>query len=150
MVNEHIARYEQQQGDYDSKQTCQQTNDECLRIEYLRNIFLGGTDCTQNTDFLLSFQYTDIGDNTNHDGRYHKWDGDKGDQYIADNIDNIRHRGHQCTHIIGIGNHLVLIHLLHICIIAIQYIDHLLLAFKILRIDADAARLIQIGISQIF
>lgn len=77
---------EQQQGDYDSKQTCQQTTMNVSALNTQGEIFFWSKliEYTQEYRFPSFFvQYTDIGDNTNHDGRYHKWDGDKGDQYIA-------------------------------------------------------------------
>ncbi len=65
-MNDHIAREQKQQRQSDSDQSRTQSNDNGFCIKYLRYISLRCPDRAQDSNLLLPFQYTDVGDNPDH------------------------------------------------------------------------------------
>ena len=119
MVDQGVARNQNQQRQADADEASRQADDKGLGVEYLGNISFGRANGPENSDLLLPLQHADIGDNADHDGGYHQRDRHKGDQHIADDVDDIRHRGHQGAYHIGVGNDLILLPLrLHAAVVA--------------------------------
>ena len=138
MMNQHVSGNQNQQRQPDADKAGGQSDDEGLGIEYLRNVSFGGTHCAEDADFLLPLQNTDIGDYTDHNGGNDEGNGDEGNQHIADDIDDIRYRGHERADGIGIGDGLVVLAFgFHAVIVGLQDLRHVFFALEIPGIDAD-------------
>ena len=148
-MDDLISRDQKEQGDSDSHRSGAETDDKGLCVEYLRYIPLGSSDGTEDSDLLLPFQDAYVGDDSDHDGRNHQRNRHKGYQDITDHIDNVRHRRHQSSHHIGVGDRLLLLPFcLHPGIVIVQNRKDLFLTLKISRIDGDSAGAVQVCIAQ--
>ena len=92
-MNQGVTRNQKKKGNTNSKKSCAKPDNKGLRIKYLRNISLGGSDGPKNSDLFLSLKNADIRDNSIIIEKPQR-NCHKGDQNIADDIDNIRHRRH--------------------------------------------------------
>ena len=69
MVDDLVAGDQEDECGEDADDACQGTGNECLGIEDFGDVVLAGTECSENTYFFSSFQYRDVGDDADHDGR---------------------------------------------------------------------------------
>ena len=136
MVNDHIAGNQNQQCNTNADQTGAKADNKCLRIEHLCDIVLGRTDGTQHTDLLGALHDGNIGDNADHNRRNHQRYRHKGDQRIADTVDDRADRGHHDTCHVGVTDHLIFLLLFfHQIIVSVQKIDKFFLRRKIQQVD---------------
>jgi len=149
-VDEHITGDEQQQAEHYAHHAGAQADDKGLGIEHLRDVVLGSTDGTQDSNLLAALQHADIGDDADHDGGHHQRDGHKSHQHIADHAHDLGDRVHQGTHHVGIVDHLVLLALLpHGSVVGVQLAYHLRLGVKAVGVDIDAIGLCVVHITDV-
>src|SRR5699024_1455635 len=149
VVDQGVAGDQDQKGCPDADQSGAQADDEGLRVEHLGDVLLGGSNGPQDADLFLAFQNADVGDDADHDGGYDQGNGHKGDQHIADDVDDVCDRGHHGAHQIGIGDHLLVFSFFfHPAVIVIQDGYHLFLALEIQRIDVNGRWLGKIHIAK--
>ena len=111
----------------------------------MRDVLLAGADGAQDADLLGALQHRDISDDPDHDAGDDQRYADKGHQYIADHVDDGRHRFHHRAHHIIVGDHIGFIaRILLGFIVIIDQRGNGFLVFKAVRIDADGAGPFQI------
>ena len=136
-----------QDGDGDTDQPGAKTDDHGFRIEHAGNVPFGSADGAKNADFFGAFQNGDIGDNADHDGGNHKRNGNKGNQYIGDDVDDGCDRGHDKRNVIGIAN---LVFLVFGFVVVFDDIRDCILVLKCGGINGDAGRFIRIDNTEQF
>ena len=141
-MHQEIGGDQQQFGDQNAHQTGSQTHNEGLCIEHTADIPLGCTHGTENTDLLGSLQNGNVGDDADHNGGNHQRNAHKGNEDIADGIDDGGNRGHHQAYHIGVNDLIVFVLAL---VVIVDDLRNGILCLKILGVDVDGAGLLQIG-----
>ena len=133
----------------DGKNASDKALDKGLGVKYVGHVALRRANRAQDANFLFTLEHADIRDDADHDGTHHQANAHKSDKHQADGVHDVGHRAHDDAHVVGVGNHPVLVACgLRALVVIVDMRKHALLRLKVARKDLDGDGIVLVGVPQ--
>ena len=145
-----VDRYQEQQARDYSYHARAESDDDGLRVEYPRDILLGGTNRAEYSDLLGPFKNGDVCDDSDHDGRYDQRYRDESDEHVADRICDVLYRFDQNARDVGVADdHVLVAVVLHLLVVVIDELEEVFLRLEVLEVERHRVRFVDVGVAEL-